>query len=528
MSGYACRVIAFAASSACWALAVSPVHSAPAGPASVLVQMRLPDVQGPVPTTATSRPYLSAAKAMAESGYVEEEYFLSGSANVYDWAGKTKDLKVVAGPGRYVNRILVRRPRDASRFSGNVEVTILNATSGADVGGPADSRRMVAQGDVWIGITSKPVTVAALKRFDPVRYAPLDWSNPASAGERCASPSLVPSYFYNRPGVGAMMNIPAMRSSSETEDGLVWDILGQVGLLLKSEQRHKILPGFGMPVVYMTGSSQSASVLRTWYAGFHDRYRTPQGRPVYDGYFAIVFAAQARLNQCGADVLPDDPRQKFLPPPSVPFVTLLSEGEMWVAGRHTRQVNSATPKGGIITYEVAGAPHGRGETPGLQPDTSARDPEAGRVLAGLAGGTMPPIPVNTVANDLPWAPVYRGVYRNFQLWLRDGVVPPQAPMLRIDATGRLERDEHGNALGGIRMPYIEVPVATYRSYPFEDGIMTSFRKNFSAEKLKALYPDRMTYIAKFSTATDRFAAGGWITPEDSVALKKASEKFFPN
>lgn len=112
-------MIAFAAGSACSVLAAWPAHAAAAGPASALAKMQLPDVQGPVPVTEISRPYLSAGKAMADAGYVEEEYFLSGSPNIYEWVGKTKDLKVVSGPGRYVNRILVGRPRDASRFSGN-------------------------------------------------------------------------------------------------------------------------------------------------------------------------------------------------------------------------------------------------------------------------------------------------------------------------------------------------------------------------------------------------------------------------
>ena len=58
------------------------------------------------------------------------------------------------------------------------------------------------------------------------------------------------------------------------KDGLVWDMLGQLGLLLKSEQRSAILPGFSKPWVYMTGVSQSSIYIRTWIAGFHDRYRS--------------------------------------------------------------------------------------------------------------------------------------------------------------------------------------------------------------------------------------------------------------
>ena len=56
---------------------------------------------------------------------------------------------------------------------------MLNASLNVDLGGPSDFARMAKQGDVWIGITTKAVTANALKKFDAVRYAAIDWSNPA-------------------------------------------------------------------------------------------------------------------------------------------------------------------------------------------------------------------------------------------------------------------------------------------------------------------------------------------------------------
>ena len=140
---------------------------------AALIPMELPQVSGPIPVTAQSRPFLGAQAFMAAGGYVEDEYFLSGSAYSYDWAGSGRGVKVVAGPGQYVTRILVMRPRDAARFGGNVEVTLLNASLNLDFGGPTDFARMVRQGDVWIGITTKAVTANALKKFDAARYAAL-------------------------------------------------------------------------------------------------------------------------------------------------------------------------------------------------------------------------------------------------------------------------------------------------------------------------------------------------------------------
>ena len=51
----------------------------------------LPAVTGPIPVTAESYPLMTSNKLQAivdlpKAGYVEEEFFISGRVNVYDWA----------------------------------------------------------------------------------------------------------------------------------------------------------------------------------------------------------------------------------------------------------------------------------------------------------------------------------------------------------------------------------------------------------------------------------------------------------
>ncbi|MDA1185528.1 MAG: alpha/beta hydrolase domain-containing protein, partial [Acidobacteria bacterium] len=91
----------------------------------------VPNVTGPIPVTATSYPFLAAHRLtepmdLASVGYVEEEYFVSGSANVYDWAADGS-LSVKTPNAPYATRILVRRPVAGSRFSGNVIVELGHA-----------------------------------------------------------------------------------------------------------------------------------------------------------------------------------------------------------------------------------------------------------------------------------------------------------------------------------------------------------------------------------------------------------------
>jgi Alpha/beta hydrolase domain len=494
---------------------------------STATQPGLPQVTGPIPVTADSRPFLGASAVMAAAGYVEEEYLLSGQAKVYDWAGAGHKVKVVAGPGKYVTRILVRRPSDPARFGGNVEVTVLNASLNLDFGGPADFARMVKQGDVWIGITTKAVTANALKKFDPVRYASLDWSNPAPPEQRCLQPTMIPTYMAGGKEVlEAMLKAGVKSSWPESEDGLVWDMLGQMGLLLKSEQRSAILPGFIKPWIYMTGVSQSAIYIRTWLAGFHDRYRTSDGKPVYDGYLAVVGPAMIRINQCAADVPLEDPMQK-LAPPNVPFISLSSEGEMW-QGRYTHQPDAFTRKGGMVTYEVAGASHRAGDVPGLAPDTLTFAAVKDMMKAGMqmpaSAGSPTAIPNGTSPNDFIWQPLIRGAFHNLELWARQGIRPPQARGIELDANLEVRRDAYGNAIGGVRMPYIEAPVAAHTGYLTAGGMggVMGYKKPFAPEFLQTLYPDHAAYVAKFNAATERLLAGRWISAEDAAAMKQAA------
>lgn len=76
----------------------------------------LPAVIGPIAVTDTSFPQMSAARMqtvvdLAASGYVEEEFFVSGTANVYGWP-EAGTLAILTTGAPYTTRILVRRPAD--------------------------------------------------------------------------------------------------------------------------------------------------------------------------------------------------------------------------------------------------------------------------------------------------------------------------------------------------------------------------------------------------------------------------------
>jgi hypothetical protein len=88
----------------------------------------MPNVTGPVAVIAESHPYLDMRFALRPMnldaiGYVEEELFVSGTANVYDW-NPAGTAPLIRGSGPYTTRVLMRRPANRERFSGNVYVEI--------------------------------------------------------------------------------------------------------------------------------------------------------------------------------------------------------------------------------------------------------------------------------------------------------------------------------------------------------------------------------------------------------------------
>src|SRR2546430_17400554 len=87
-------------------------------------------------------------------GYMEQEYFVSGTANVYDW-DSDGTVKVQNSDAPYATRIVVRRPIDAKRFSGTVWVDMLSPARGYDF--PEQwgytNYYIMDHGDVSVGIT---------------------------------------------------------------------------------------------------------------------------------------------------------------------------------------------------------------------------------------------------------------------------------------------------------------------------------------------------------------------------------------
>jgi hypothetical protein len=486
----------------------------------------LPHVTGPLSVSATSYPFGAAdhtlvPEDLSKVGYVEDEYLVSGKANVYTWPAPGPAI-VRTPDAPYTTRILVRRPAKASHFSGNVVVELLNPSNRFDlnIGWAMAHRQMVRNGDAWVGITGKPIDVLALKKFDPVRYGSLSFANPLALDDpgNCQNPvtSVDPAPFRSR----------------ATEDGLVWDIYSQVGALVRSRDRanplgyggsqHERRDGHGrheatVEHVYGFGYSQTGGDLYDYINAIHplDLQRNG-GHPIYDGYIVAVaggrFVGIVPINQCEPPPTVGDPRLQFSNV-GVPIIHVMSQSD-YIGGIAARRPDSDAPADRFRHYEMAGAGH-------ATPDELNFAAAPADIIK--AGVDVPPMDCNEGPRSrFPSRIFFDAVLRNLDQWVRDGIRPPHAdPITVVNGAGVL--DEFGNVEGGLRSPYLDVPTSTwFGSSTSSTGAafcgIAGHEVPFDAARLQQLYPTHGAYVRAVVKDTAGLVAGRYITGYDGLDL----------
>ena len=303
----------------------------------------IPEFKGPIPITAESYPMMMSSKLqtvvdLAKAGYVEEEFLISGRANVYDWGPDGK--AVVKTPNApYTTRILLRRPATPQRFSGNVNIEVPNAARRFDFNFAwgVSHDYFMENGDVFVVLTLNQSNLEALKLFDPARYASLSFANP-TPDETCV--------------VGRGGGPP---QKAVAEEGLQYDILSQVAALLKAGRPGGPLAGFNVQRAYMTAYDATQT---NYMVGIHPIARLANGRPVYDGYVQHRNPTVGRLRRCGVQPAPDDPRH-IVRNVDVPLIRIMPETDVLTLYRFRREDGDA-PNDRYRLYEVAGAAHADG------------------------------------------------------------------------------------------------------------------------------------------------------------------------
>ena len=435
-------------------------------------------------------------------GYVEEEYLVGGNAGIYDWPEGREPVARAHGP--YATRILVRRPRDARKSSGTVIVEGLNPSTPVDLPimwGHSHSQ-FIADGHAWVGVTVKPYTLRALRRFDPARYGELAMSHPP-AGPTCTQEAI---------------NRWSQPSTPAEETGLAWDILTQVGALLKSRGADNPLR---QPArrLYMTGQSQTAGYARTWASVFARHVQGPGGGPLYDGFlYSGSPPWQVPLHQCATGFADEDPRSRTAPA-GVPVIELFAEGDVGTNLVSRRPDFDRAPDL-YRRHEVAGAAHADA--------WEARSFAAAADVRRATGqGPAPALacrPEGVLDTDFPARHAMNAAWRHLEAWVRQGKAAPRSQPLQLktpvatpfDPERAFIADEFGNARGGVRSPLVDVPVARYVGAKQGEFscMFDGYQYRFDATRLRQIHGSGPQYLRRVQASARALRREGWLTAED--------------
>jgi hypothetical protein len=106
-------------------------------------------------------------------------------------------------------------------------------------------------------------------------------------------------------------------------------------------------------------------------------------------------------------------------------------------------------------------------------------------------------------------------------WVANGTAPNSSDVIDV-VHGAVVRDAYGNALGGIRLPELEVPTATLTG-PGNSGAgscpVGGVTTALDAATLASLYSSHGKYVAPFVHATNDLRSAGFILDSDADELK---------
>jgi hypothetical protein len=111
-----------------------------------------------------------------------------------------------------------------------------------------------------------------------------------------------------------------------------------------------------------------------------------------------------------------------------------------------------------------------------------------------------------------------------QQYLNGGKRLPSAPRLKRDASGNVVRDANTLAVGGLRHPFIQVPVSLNRSEA-TDCPLFGLHRSWSASKIVGMYRTHATYVRKVTAWADYEVSKGWLIPADRDDVVSKAEAF---
>ena len=424
---------------------------------------------------------------LADHGYDEDEWFLEGEATRYRPVPGTelgfdgRWRAEPAGTTPFKTRIIVYRPADPAQFNGTVVVSWNNVTAGYDLFG-GDTAELLEGGFAFVGVTVQRVGIEGLPQlqqglstWDPERYGTL-----------------------HHPG-----------------DDYSFDIFTQAARAVGAgRDRSGVDPMGGLDVrkVVAMGGSQSAGRLGAYVNAIQPLTHA------FDGFLLTIYFGSGTSLEVGDTVVNINTTAQQPIPVSqllrgrnllrddldVPVFVVNSELEA-IACLPVRQ-----PDTDLFRYwEAAGTCHVSEQGLALRAPKYVR--EFGTELPAAEG-----------INRLPMLPLFDAALHHLHAWVNGGPPPPVQPRIEFDGDpAEVVRDQHGIAVGGIRLPQADVPIATNSAIPLAPDIYSVLYGSsapFATQKLVELYGNTANYVAQLEQAALAAEKSGLLLRRDVDAV----------
>jgi Alpha/beta hydrolase domain len=420
---------------------------------------------------------------LADLGYAASEFFISGTASSYAGEG-------AAGEAEYTTRIVALTPIDASKFNGTVLVEWLNVSGGIDT--PAvwmmAHREIARAGYAYVVVSAQKVGVdggltitgidMSLKKQSPERYSIL--SHPGDA------------YAYDIFSQAGTL----IRDASE-------DVLGR----LKPE--HFVAVGESQSAMFLTAYINSVDRFASVYDGFLVHSRFGVAAPL-DGVSAL-----AALQEGTSDPAP------FRTDLRVPVVNIITETDLVgavLAGYYrSRQPDNER----LRTWEIPGTAHADAYTVAVGFIDGGSTPVE-QLAAAYAPTTM--LMGQDMGYYINFAPqhhyVLQAAIAGLDNWVRTGTAPPSVPRIEIGEGDPppLIVDANGIAKGGVRTPWVDVPIARTSGIAESDNVLAHLfgsGEPFDEATRQRLYPGgKSEYLERFTESLDATIRAGYLVRAD--------------
>jgi hypothetical protein len=463
--------------------------------ASARAAVPVPAVTGPITSPGGAFITPPSALDLAAAGYVEEEFFIAGTARAHSPAGAfTGDGKWPATLGEtapYKTRILVRRPVSATKFNGTVVVEWLNVSGGLDAAPDFTFAHtfLLREGFAWVGVSAQFVGVEggasplglnlSLKAVNPARYGSL-----------------------SHPG-----------------DSFSYDMFSQAAAAIRSPSGIAPLGTLQPRRVLAIGESQSAFRLVTYVNAVHPLAR------IYDGFLIHSRGGNgAPLAESPQPAVPTPTPSRIRDDLSEPVLIFETETDLILLGYFAaRQDDSRN----VQLWEVAGTAHD--DAYGLS--VGPNDPGPAALDTTYLAPVTSIFGVLTCAKAINAGPqhyVYSAALSRLSRWVKSGRARRRSmPRLEVAAgpPPAIARDANGNALGGIRTPQLDVPISAQSGLGQPaSGFCSLFGTTapFDAPTLASLYPSHARYVAAVVKAARRAVRTEVLLRADLPAITAAA------